>query len=188
MRLYLFSLLGIALIAGRAASAPAPAWTVDKAGSSVRFSSTMNGQAFSGAFRRWDAQIRFDPADLAGSSVTANIDVASAATGDADRDQALPTPTFFSAAKFPRAVFSAAQFKSLGGGHYLAIGQLAMRGVAKPLTLPFTLAITGARATMTASLALNRLAFGVGQDEWKSTDVLPANVTVVIAIAATRAR
>ncbi len=179
-------LLGLALLAGRAAAAPAAAWTLDKAASSVRFAGMLNGQGFSGAFRRWDAQIRFDPANLAGSSVTAGIDVASAATGDADRDQSLPTPTFFSAARFPRAVFTAAQFKALGGGRYLAIGQLSLRGVARPLTLPFTLAITGPKATMTASLALNRLAFGVGQDEWKKTDVLAADVTVSIALSATR--
>ena len=118
----------------------------------------------------------------------ATIDVASAVTGDAQRDQALPTPTFLSADRFPKAMFAATSFKSLGGGRYLAIGQLSLRGVVKPLTLPFTLAITGPRATMTASLALNRLAFGVGQNEWKSTDALPANVTVSIAIPAIRAK
>ena len=73
-----------------ARAAPAPAWTVDKAASSVRFSSAMNGQAFSGAFRRWNADIRFDPKNLAASSVSATFETASAATGDPDRDQALP--------------------------------------------------------------------------------------------------
>ena len=67
------------------------------------------------------------------------------------------------------------------------MGQLTLRGVSKPLTLPFTLAITGDQARMKASLALNRLAFGVGQDEWKATTALPATVTVNIAISARRA-
>lgn len=188
MKRRLFLLVALAGIATNAVAAPAPSWTVDKAASAVRFSSSLNGQGFSGAFRRWDAVIRFDPTNLAGSSVTASIDVASAATGDADRDQALPTATFLSAAKFPRAIFTANSFRSLGANHYQAVGQLSLRGVSKPLTLPFTLAITGSKANMTASLALNRLAFGVGQDEWQKTDVLPANVTLSIAIAATRAK
>lgn len=182
------ALLFTSLAATHVAAAPAPSWTVDRAASAIRFTSSLNGQGFSGAFRRWDTAIRFDPANLAGSSVTASIDVASAATGDADRDQALPTPTFFSAAKFPRAIFTANSFRSLGANHYQAVGQLSLRGVSKPLTLPFTLAITGSKANMTASLAFNRLAFGVGQDEWQKTDVLPANVTLSIAIAATRAK
>ena len=53
------------LAASSALAAPAPAWTVDKAASAVRFSSTFNGDAFTGSFRRWDAAIRFDPKALA---------------------------------------------------------------------------------------------------------------------------
>ena len=167
-----------------ASAAPAPAWTVDKTVSKLGFSSTFSGDAFSGAFRRWDAVIRFDPKNLAGSSVTATIDAGSAATGDKDRDQALPGKDFFAAAQFPRATFTASSFKDLGGGHYQAIGQLTIRGVAKPLTLPFTLAITGKQARMTAVIAVNRLAFGVGQGEWRATEVLPAAVNVSIDLTA----
>lgn len=179
--------LALCLAATTAFAAPAPSWTVDKATSSVRFSSTFNGDAFSGTFRRWDAVIRFDPKALATSSVTATIETASAATGDKDRDQALPTDDFLNAAKFPRATFTAASFKDLGGGKYQAIGTLTLRGITKPLTLPFTLAITGPTARMKASLALNRLAFGVGQNEWKGVEAIPAAVTVNIDLTAHRA-
>jgi hypothetical protein len=65
------------------------------------------------------------------------------------------------------------------------VGRLTTRGVSKPLTLPFSLAITGIRASMSAAVALNRLALGVGQDQWQATD--PASVTVTIALTATRA-
>jgi polyisoprenoid-binding protein YceI len=177
---------GLAALAGPVLAAPPPAWAVDKAHSAVRFSSSFNGAAFSGSFSRWNADIRFDPANLAASQVTAVIDVASAATGDADRDQALPTDDFLAAAKFPRATFTAHAFKALGGGRYLAIGQLTLRGVSKPLSLPFTLKIAGTKATMTASLPLDRLAFGVGQNEWRKTDAIPAAVTVAVAINADR--
>ncbi len=185
---FLLALFALSLASGGARAAPAAAWTVDRAASALRFAGTLNGQGFSGVFRAWNADIRFEPANLAGSSVTASIDVASAVTGDADRDQALPTPTFFAAARFPRAVFTANQFRAVAPGRYLAIGQLSLRGVAKPLTLPFSLVITGHQAKMTAAIALNRLAFGVGQDEWKSTDALSPTVTVSIALAANRAK
>jgi polyisoprenoid-binding protein YceI len=55
------------------------------------------------------------------------------------------------------------------------------------LTLPFTLAITGASAKMSAAVQLNRLAFGVGQGEWKATDTVPAGVTVNVQLTAHRA-
>ena len=174
-------------LAGPAWAAPAPVWTVDKPASKVAFSSSFDGGAFSGSFRRWDAAIRFDPANLAGSSVTATFDMTSAATGDAGRDEALPQDDWFAAGKFPKATFTAKSFKALGGNRYQAIGTLTIRGVTKPLTLPFTLVITGGVARMNASVGLNRLAFGVGQGEWKTTEVVPGTVTVNISLTAKRA-
>jgi polyisoprenoid-binding protein YceI len=179
-------LLALALGAVGAGAAPS-AWMVDKAASNVRFTSSMAGESFSGTFRRWDAVIRFDPADLAGSSVTATFDVASVVTGNPDRDQALPTATFFDAPAYPRATFVARGFTGVGSGRYEARGVLTLRGVAKPLTLPFTLAITGSQAKMTGSAVINRLAFGVGQDEWKAVTTIPAAVAVSVALTARRA-
>jgi polyisoprenoid-binding protein YceI len=182
-----WALLAASLAPSLTLAATPPAWLVDKAASSVRFTSSMAGQGFTGVFRRWDADIHFDPANLAASSVTATIDVGSASTGDPDRDQALPTATFLDAPAFPRATFVARGFTALGPGRYQASGVLTLRGVGKPLTLPFTLAIAGPRADMTAKVAINRLAFGVGQGEWTATTTIPAAVTVSIAITARRA-
>lgn len=186
-KLSVLALVAVVVLAPVASfAAPAPLWSVDKAASHLGFASSFSGTGFTGAFRRWDATIRFDPRNLAGSSVTATIETGSAVTGSPDRDQALPTDTFFAAGRFPRATFAATSFKALGGGRYQAIGTLTIRGVAKPLTLPFSLAITGRQAHMTAAVAVNRLAFGVGQNEWKATEAIPAAATVTIDLTARR--
>jgi polyisoprenoid-binding protein YceI len=127
-----------ALLAPLAAAGapPPPAWVVDKAASSVRFISSMAGESFTGAFRKWDADIRFDPADLTSSSVVATIEVASGVTGNPDRDQALPTDTFLDAPAFPKATFTARHFTALGGGRYQADGVLTLRGISKPPARP----------------------------------------------------
>lgn len=182
------AVLALALAAAVPAQAAPPAWTVDKAASKVGFASSFQGQAVGGAFRRWDAVIRFDPKDLAHSSARVTIDVGSAATGDPDRDAALPDTPWFWAKKYPKATFVTRSFKSLGGSRYAAVGDLTIRGVTKPLTLPFTLVITGDKARMDAAVGLNRLAFGVGQNEWKSTDLIPSTVQVKIALSARRAK
>lgn len=174
-------------IAAPAWAAP-PAWTVDKAASKVAIGSTFDGQAVSGSFRKWDADIRFDPKDLAHSSAKVTIDVGSAATGDADRDAALPDTPWFYAAKYPKATFVTHSFKALGANRYEAVGDLTIKGVTKPLTLPFTLVITGDTAKMNAAVGVNRLAFGVGQGEWATTQVIPAAVQVTIALTAHRAK
>jgi polyisoprenoid-binding protein YceI len=169
-----------------AVAAPA-AWTVDKAASHLTFASSVSGQAFTGSFQRWDAVIHFDPKDLAHSDVAATVDIASAASGSGDRDAEIPDQDWFWTSRFPRATFVAHGFQPAGPGRYLAAGVLTIRGVAKPLTLPFSLAITGAAAKMSAQVVLNRLAFGIGQGEWQATDTVPAGVTVHIDLAAHRA-
>ena len=176
-----------ALVAPSLAFAAPPTWTVDKPSSSLRFASSFGGDAFSGAFRRWDAAIRFDPADLAHSSVVVTVDVASATTGNSDRDAALPGADFFATAKFPRATYQASSFRMTSPGHYQALGTLTLRGVAKRLVLPFTLTTSGPTARMTAQTAINRLAFGVGQGQWKATATLPAAVMLTIAVSARKA-
>ncbi len=175
-------------LASPASSAGGPAsWTVDKASSKLGFKSSFGGDAFEGAFRRWDAQIAFDPKALAASKVVVTVDMASASTGDESRDEALPTDDWFAAKSFPRATFTSKGFKDLGGGHYQAMGDLAIRGVAKPIVLPFTLQITGAQAKMTGQVSINRTVFGVGQGQFKSAETVPLDVVVNVSLQAHRA-
>jgi polyisoprenoid-binding protein YceI len=147
----------------------------------------MNGEAFTGSFKRWTAQIAFDPKALAASKVMVAVDVGSASTGDSDRDSALPTDDWLAASKFARATFMSKSFRDLGGGRYEADGDLTLRGVTRPIALPFTLTITGDTARMNGAVVLNRTAFGVGQGQWKTGDVVDAKVTVNVALTAHKA-
>lgn len=171
-----------------AAAAPAPAkWTVDMAASRLGFRTSFAGQVVRGAFRRWDADIVFDPKALAQSKATVTVQVASAVTGDSSKDQALPTADWFDAAHFPRATFATTAIKDLGGGRYEAAGTLSLRGVNRAIVLPFNLTITGDQAKMTGSAMVNRSAFGVGQGQFKGADTVPLNVVIEIALTAHKA-
>lgn len=174
-------------LASQAVAASVPTWTVDAANSKLGFKGAFNGDAFNGVFHRWSAQIAFDPKNLAASKASVSVDVASAATGDADRDQAMPTADWFSAKTQPRASFVTSSFKDLGGGRYQAVGNLTLRGVTRPVVLPFTLAISGDTARMNGSVVLNRTAFGIGQGQWKTGEVVATEVSVNIALTAHRA-
>jgi polyisoprenoid-binding protein YceI len=171
----------------RAAAKAAPAWTVDKAQSRIRFKSSFGGMAFEGGFGRWDAQINFDPKNLAGSKAVVTIDVASVQTGDRDRDETLPTGDWLDTKAHPRATFTSTAFKDLGGGKYQAVGVLNLKGVSKPVTLPFTLAITGNQAKANGSLTLQRNQWNVGQGQFAGADTVPYGVQVNIAVVARRA-
>ena len=161
-------------------------WTVEP-GSRLGFVAHYGSEPVNGTFRKWQARIKFCADDLPHASVAASVGLASAATGDADRDENLRGASFFGAAQFAQARFTASGFKLLGPGRYAASGNLSLHGVNRPVRVVFTLVQSGAKATAQGSTSLSRLAFGVGSDEWAATDQIPDAVAVQFTIRASRA-
>ncbi|TAL29838.1 MAG: cytochrome B [Phenylobacterium sp.] len=174
------------VVAAAPAAKPSPRWTVRR-GSTLGFATAWSGEAIEGRFDRWTADVVFDPDDLASAKVSVSIDMASARTGDDQRDASLPAPDWFDTASHPKATFTATRFEKTGEGRYVARGNLSLRGVSRPLSLPFRLTIDGDRATVAGVTSLDRTAFGVGQGEWASSDQIPAKVSVRIDLKAVRA-
>jgi len=166
----------------------APIWVVDKAASRLTFRAAVSGQNFDGVFKKWDAQVAFDPKNLKASHAAVTIDIASVVTGDPTRDQMLPTPDFFSVAKFPKASFVTAAIVQTGPGHYQAIGDLRIKGMVRRVTLPFTLAIVGDTAKMDGALTIDRGWFGIGQGQYASSETVASNVVIMVRLAAKTAR
>lgn len=169
-----------------AAATAGPARWIVEAGSTLGFQTAWSGAPIEGRFERWTAEVSFSPEALDRSRVAVSIDVASAVTGDAQRDAALSAPDWFDAAAHPKARFTATRFRKTGEDRYVAQGRLSLRGVERPLSLPFRLQIDGDKARVRGVTSLDRTAFGVGQGEWTSTDQIPAKVTLSVDLRATR--
>src|SRR5690606_4438386 len=109
-----------------AATAPgAPVkWVVDVGDSDLEFETSWGGQKIEGEFERWTADVVFSPDALHKSRVRVSIDMGSADTGDAQRDESLPAADWFDAANHPRAVFEASRFERAGDDRYVAHGRL----------------------------------------------------------------
>lgn len=170
--------------------APAPQaalsnWSVLD-GSTLGFRSSWSGQPIEGRFARWTGDIRFSPDMLAKSSVKVVVDLSSAVTGDAQVDSTLPSEDWFDTATHPKATFATTAFRHVGGDRYLANGNLTLRGISRPVVLPFTLKITEDRAEMTGVATLDRTNFGVGKGDGATTDDIPANVAIPIHLMAQR--
>lgn len=175
--------------APRPALAPAaPVWVVDKAASRLNFRAAVSGQTFDGVFKKWDAQIAFDPKNLKASHAEVTVDIASVVTGDPTRDQMLPTPDFFSIQKFPKATFVTTAITQTGPDHYQAIGDLKIKGMARRVALPFTLSVVKDIAKMDGALTIDRGWFGVGQGQYASAETVASNVTVIVKLAAKKSR
>lgn len=167
------------------AAQPLADWTV-ASGGRLGFTARWNGEAITGRFDRWRATIRFSPDELAKSQIRVTVDLASADTGDGQRDDSLKSSDFFDTGAHPSAVFTARDLRHLGGERYEARGTLDLRGVSKPATLRFALKIDGNKARVSGTARIDRTAFGVGQGEWAATDAIAAGVDIAFSFTATR--
>ncbi|MEO0398609.1 MAG: YceI family protein [Pseudomonadota bacterium] len=171
---------------GNTENAGYSAWAIDYAASAIKFTGTQTGDAFTGAFEKWTATVVLDPNDLENASIKAVIDLASAKTGDTQRDRALPGADWFDVKSAAEATFTSTSIAATADGGYAAIGALSIKGASKDITLPFTLTIDGDTATAEAATSLLRTDFNVGQGEFAEGKWVGLDVGVAISIAAAR--
>ena len=137
-------------------------------------------------FEKYDAKIVLDPDNPADAQIDVTVDMSSAKTGDKQKDSALPGSDWFKAKEFPTARYVATTVGKQADGSYVAEGDLTIRGVTKPLALPFALTIDGDTATAKGEASLVRSDFGVGEGEFADGTWVGLDVKVTVDIVATR--
>jgi polyisoprenoid-binding protein YceI len=157
--------------------ATAADYTMQPASSTLGFSTTFQGESFNGKFGQWTAAISYDAANLAASKFDVEVDLASANTGDSDRDSALPGSDFFDVAKFPKAHFVTTGFRQVGG-KVIADGTLTLHGISKPVSLDVTFKPQASGATLDVAGTVKRLDFGIGTGDYADTSVIGGDVKV----------
>ncbi|MDH4451203.1 MAG: YceI family protein [Rhodoferax sp.] len=170
------------------AALASPAFAQQKlvpAQSEIVFVSKQMGVPVEGRFKKFDAQIAFDPAKPETSKIAFTVDIASATLGVPETDAELPRPTWFNTAKFPQATFQSTAVKGLGGGKFEVSGKLSIKGNSRDVVVPVALAQNGATTTVTGTFALKRLAFKIGENEWADTSMVADEVQVRVKLALT---
>lgn len=153
--------------------------------SEIVFVSKQMGVPVEGRFKKFDAQIAFDPAKPATSKIAFTVDVASASLGVKETDAELPKPVWFNSAKFPQATFQSTAIKGLGGGKFEVAGKLAIKGASSDVVVPVTLTQSGANTTATGAFSIKRLTFKIGENEWADTSMVADEVQVKFKLALT---
>ena len=87
-------------------SAFARDWQVLAMKSGLTFKGTYQNEGFDGQFKRFQATIAYDAADLSKSKFDVTVDLASVDTGSSERDDTLATADFFDTSKTPRRISS----------------------------------------------------------------------------------
>jgi polyisoprenoid-binding protein YceI len=170
-------LRALALACALLSAAHAEIRQADQSSGKLEFTATQAGAKFVGSFKRFHVQLDFDPAHPDRGSLDVTVEASSIDTQDGERDDILRSPDFFWVEKHPQAVFHASRFERAGGS-WRAPGELSIRGVKKPVPVTFTLAGGSGPAVMKGSASLKRLAFGLGQGDWASTEWVGDDVAV----------
>ena len=145
-----------------------------------------------GYFRDFTGTVNYDAADPAKSSVEFKAMVTSVDTGVAGRDAHLRRADFFDVEKFPEMTFKSTKVEKKGKG-WVVSGDLTMRGVTKPVSIPFEISgflpgneRSGAKIGITGETTINRRDFGVnyGNNLPSGIPAIADNVKVVLAIEA----
>ena len=151
--------------------------------SDIAFVSKQMGVAMEGHFKKFDAQVAFDPAKPETGKIALTVDIASATLGAPEMDGELPKAVWFNTAKFPQATFQSTAIKALGGGKFEVSGKLAIKGNTRDAIVPVTLAQSGATTTASGVLTIKRLAYKIGENEWADTSAVADDVQIKFKLA-----
>jgi polyisoprenoid-binding protein YceI len=156
-KIYLFL---IALIFTSYSFAQVKPQTVTK--SSVLFHIKNLGITIDGTFVGFKGDIKFDPANLAGSSVSATVDVNTIDTDNGTRNDHLKSDSYFDAAKYPTISIKSTAFRHKSGNNYAGTFSLTIKDVTKTIEIPFTYTETGSTAEFKGNFQVERTDYGVG--------------------------
>jgi polyisoprenoid-binding protein YceI len=112
--------------------------------------------------------LRFDPDDWSTAATELDVDVAGVDMGDTDWNKGVCKPTLLDCARHRDAHFVSTQVERKDDHHGVLHGQLTLRGVTRPLSLPFTFNRAGRTiyglhtvAGFSAGVTLDRETFGL---------------------------
>lgn len=174
-----FALLGALALA---ASVHAQGVVVDQ--SEIGFTVKQMGVNFDGRFRRWKADVVFNPQALAQSKAVFDVDLGSIDLASAESESEAKGPLWFDTSKFPVAHFASTSIRDLGNGRYEVAGRLSMKGIARDVAVPVSVKTdAGGSRVVEGRFDIRRLDYKIGEGEWSDTDMVDNDVVVHFRIA-----
>jgi polyisoprenoid-binding protein YceI len=164
-------------------------WTIDADHSEVGFAvKHLMVATVKGTFRRFSGQLVLDEANIARSSITAEIDATSIDTRQDQRDGHLRSVDFFDVENYPVITFRSRQIKRLRDGHYQATGDLTIRGTTRDVVLDVEETGRGGdpwgnqRIGYSARTTINREEFGLTWNQLLETGGVVVSNAIKVAI------
>lgn len=166
------------------------AWaqTVDQGKSKVTVTFKQMNVPVDAAFKNFKVHVSFDATKLAETKATVEIDTASfdLGPGTEDYNAEVRKKEWFDTKSFPKAIFQTnGAAKSLGAGKYEVPGKLTLKGKTVELLAPVSVKTEGASSIFEGQVPIKRLAFNIGDGEWKDTATVADEVVIKFRIVTT---
>jgi polyisoprenoid-binding protein YceI len=158
--------------------------TIDAAKSHVTFSYKQMGVGMDGKFKKFAAQLSFDPAKPAVAKATLEIDLTSIDTGSSEADQEVTGKSWFNTSAFPKAVFVSSQIKPTAANQFEVTGKLTIKGQTKDISFPLKQTAQGNVGVFNGSFVMRRADFNIGEGMWAKFDTVANDVLVNFQITA----
>ncbi len=159
---------------------------VDESKSTVVATSKQMNVPVDGKFKKFTAQLDFDPAKPTAGSANITIDTTSYDLGDESYNKQARDKDWFDTAHFPTATFASTAIAPAGGTKFNVTGKLTIKGKSQTVTVPVTVTQAGAVQTFDGALPIKRTQFDVGAGEWKDTSVVADEVVIKFHIVNTK--
>jgi polyisoprenoid-binding protein YceI len=135
-------------------------------------------------FTRFNAQIDYDAAHPDKATARVDIDTASLDIGSLEYNKEIAKKTWFNSAQFPKATFVSTAIKPAGAGKLNVTGKLSIKGKTQDVSFPLSVKPEGGKQVFQGQLPIKRLAFDIGEGEWKDTDMVADEVVIKFRVAA----
>ena len=135
-------------------------------------------------FTKFSAMVDFDVNKLDAAKASIDIHIPSFDLGDPDYNHEVQKKEWFNGAQFPKASFVSSKIKALAAGKFEVSGKLSIKGKTADVNFPLTLKKEGSAQIFEGSLPIRRLAFAIGDGEWKDTSIVADEVVIKFRIFA----
>jgi polyisoprenoid-binding protein YceI len=179
-----------ALLLGLATAAPAAALEynqVQPERSSLTFTAKQMGVPVDGKFRKFSAQIAFDPARPQATKAAMDVDLASIDAGSDEANDEVVGKQWFNVKVYPTARFVATAVKALGGNRYELAGTLSIKGRSRDTTAAVSFTTQGTEAVFDGGFVIKRADFAIGEGSWSDFDTVANEIPIRFHIVAASA-
>lgn len=175
----LASLLAVSLAASAATLLKA-----DPAKTSVTATFKQMNVPVESKFTKYTIAIDYNAATPDAAKANVEIDTASLDMGEPDYNKEVAKKEWFNSAQFPKATFVSSSIKAAGAGKLTVAGKLTIKGKTADVSFPMSVKSEGGKQIFDGALPIKRLAFNIGEGEWKSTDMVADDVTIKFHVTA----